>query len=184
MSGRRFAYADPPYLGCAVRYYGHRHPDAALFDRVEAHAELMHRMERDFDGWAISLHAPSLQALLAVAPAGVRVAAWVKPFSGTRPGVRMRSSWEPVIYRTSLRWIDGPQFVDHLVFDAPRSKAGVDRFEGQKPEAFSAWIADLLGHRPGDEIADLFPGSGACGRAFAKLAMRDPEQFRLVEQVA
>lgn len=28
---RRFAYADPPYLGCAERYYGDKHPDARAF---------------------------------------------------------------------------------------------------------------------------------------------------------
>ena len=35
----RFAYADPPYLGCGQRRYGALHEDAADFDSLDAHAE-------------------------------------------------------------------------------------------------------------------------------------------------
>ena len=31
---------------------------------------------------------------------------------------------------------------------------------GAKPEAFCRWVLDLLGYTEGDEIADLFPGTG------------------------
>jgi hypothetical protein len=35
-------------------------------------------------------------------------------------------------------------------------------FIGWKPPAFSYWLfADLLAARPGDELEDLYPGSGA-----------------------
>lgn len=179
MTGRRFAYADPPYLGCAVRYYSD-HPEAARYDTLEAHAELVARLEREYpDGWALSCHVPSLQAVLSVCGQGVRVAAWVKPFSGTRPYVRARFAWEPVIYRTRLEWDYGPQVVDVHSANAPRAN-GVGRpgaFIGRKPESFAAWVADLVGWRPGDVIEDLFPGSGAVTRAFAKL---QAEQFELL----
>lgn len=41
------------------------------------------------------------------------------------------------------------------------------RVIGTKPAAFAYWIFDLLGARPGDELDDLFPGSGGIGRAWA-----------------
>src|SRR4051812_6052889 len=43
----RFAYADPPYLGCAVRLYGD-HPDAAVYDTLEGHQELIWRLSDEF----------------------------------------------------------------------------------------------------------------------------------------
>lgn len=182
--GRRFAYADPPYLGCAQRYYGDKHPDAAAYDRIGTHAALITRLVHEFpDGWALSCHVPSLAIMLTLCPKDVRIAAWVKPFSGVRPGVRARFSWEPVIFRASVAWAHGPMFADHLVDDAPRNN-GVDRggFPGKKSEAFAAWIARMLGARPDDELVDLFPGSGQVSRAFKK--PRDPRSFQLelVEQ--
>lgn len=40
------------------------------------------------------------------------------------------------------------------------------RVIGAKPAAFSAWLFALLGIQPGDELVDLFPGSGGVSRAF------------------
>lgn len=180
MAGRRFAYADPPYLGCARRYCGTRHPEAAVYDTIDAHAELVRRLVAEFpDGWALSLHSPSLKAILQICPDDVRVGSWVKPFSGTRPGIRGRFAWEPVIYRAPVTWEHGPQFVDWMMANAPRATGSDELFPGRKPEAFCAWVCDLLGVRAGDEVVDLFPGSGACTRAFAKLRALDPEQFEL-----
>jgi predicted methyltransferase len=39
---------------------------------------------------------------------------------------------------------------------------------GVKPEPFAFWIFALLGVMPGDELIDLFPGSGAITAAFAR----------------
>ena len=36
----------------------------------------------------------------------------------------------------------------------------------QKPAAFANWVFQLLGARPGDELHDLFPGSGGISRAW------------------
>jgi hypothetical protein len=41
------------------------------------------------------------------------------------------------------------------------------RVTGTKPAAVCAWIFGLLGAAPGDTLDDLFPGSGAVGRAWA-----------------
>ena len=40
------------------------------------------------------------------------------------------------------------------------------RVVGAKPAAFCWWLFDLLGALPGDELVDLFPGSGGIGRAW------------------
>jgi hypothetical protein len=35
---------------------------------------------------------------------------------------------------------------------------------GAKPERFCRWVLDLLGYQPGDELEDLFPGTGVMAR--------------------
>jgi len=45
-------------------------------------------------------------------------------------------------------------------------------FPGAKPEGFCFWVFDLLGARACDEMHDLFPGSGAVGRAWEKYRAR------------
>lgn len=89
----RLAYADPPYPGLADYYEGH--PDYA--GEVD-HADLIRRLCSDFDGWALSTSAASLQLVLSLCPPDVRVASWHR---GERP-TRARgplNGWEPVIYR-------------------------------------------------------------------------------------
>ena len=70
------AIADPPYLGRAALWYGGRgrnkqgragracgrgdlaaeyHPEAAHWDDPDAHTRLVHRLERDYDGWALAV---------------------------------------------------------------------------------------------------------------------------------
>lgn len=43
---------------------------------------------------------------------------------------------------------------------------------GAKPEKVCSWILDLLNARPGDEIVDLFPGTGVMGRVATSLLQR------------
>ena len=40
---------------------------------------------------------------------------------------------------------------------------------GAKPEAFVAWLFDLLGVQGNDEVTDLFPGTGVVGRTRKRL---------------
>lgn len=100
----KFAYADPPYLGCGAKHYGAQHEDASAYDSLDAHRELIVRLRDEYpDGWALSLHSPSLEDMLilcreVVGPKRVRISPWVKPFASYKPGVNPSFSWEPVIW--------------------------------------------------------------------------------------
>lgn len=152
----RFAYADPPYPGLA-----HYYPERREVD----HAELIRRLARDYpDGWALSTSAVALAGVLSLCPIGVRVLAWVKR-------QRASSAWEPVIVfggrRRSRR--DGP--LDALVYKG-RYNAFPGALVGMKPPQFSVWIFEHLGALPGDELDDLFPGSGAVALAWRRYSSR------------
>jgi hypothetical protein len=155
----RLAYADPPYLGCAALY---DHFDAARWDDPEAHLALMRWMEHKYDGWALSASSPSLRHLLPGAPARARVAAWVKPFAAYKRNVRIAYTWEPVIFAPGRdRSADGaPVGRDHLSTPITLRRG----MTGAKPAAFCRWVLDLLGYLNGDELTDLFPGTGVMGR--------------------
>ena len=47
---------------------------------------------------------------------------------------------------------------------------------GAKPAAVCRWIFTLLGAASGDTLDDLFPGSGAVGRAWAAYTGGDPSR--------
>jgi len=176
----RFAYADPPYLGCGKSHYGEHHPDAADYDRVETHAALIARLVDEFpDGWALSCHQKSLKVMLNLCPDDSRVGAWVKPFTPYLPNVNPAYAWEPVIFRGGRQrgqaWrkergaYHAKDWVSAGIMGLSAStKITVDGkvFRGAKPDAFCWWIFDLLGMESGDDFHDLFPGSGAVGRAW------------------
>lgn len=154
----RFAYADPPYPGQSAKWYKN-HPDYA--GEVD-HAELISRLSRDYpDGWALSTNAVSLQAVLALCPAGVRLAVWNNTNSNP-PGAigGWWWSWEPVIVCGGRR--GGPPVRNVLSSGTHRQ----GRLPGGKPPVFCRWIFALLGAQPDDELDDLFPGSGAVSRAW------------------
>lgn len=159
----RFAYADPPYFGLAAKFYGDMHPDAAAYDRLETHAALIHRLCDEWpDGWAMSLHTPSLKHILPLCPDDCRVMAWVKPFASFKPGVGVAYAWEPLIVRGGRkreRW--QPTVRDWCAVNITLQRG----FCGAKPEGVVRWLLDVLNADTGDEIADLFPGSGAVARA-------------------
>lgn len=158
----RFAYADPPYLGLAEKFYGDRHPEAAAYDRIETHAALIAQLCADFDGWAMSLHTPSLRAILPLCPEDTRVGAWVKPFASFKPGVNPAYAWEPILFRA----IEGRDRSEMTVRDWVSCPITLRRgLVGAKPEAVCFWLFELLGMKQDDDLADLFPGSGAVTRA-------------------
>lgn len=154
---RRFAFADPPYLGQARKHYG---PEA----REVNHPLLIEHLET-FDGWALSLSSPSLKVILPMCPDDVRVAAWVKPFASFKKGVDPAYAWEPVIYRTCRKWSADQLTVRDWCAANITLQRGVS---GAKPETLCVWLFKLLGMTPADEFTDLFPGSGAVGRAWEK----------------
>ena len=161
----RLAYADPPYPGLSRRYYAD-HPDYA--GEVD-HAELVSRLQA-FDGWALSTSAAALPAVLAVCPPGVRVASWHRGVRPTRSG-RPLNGWEPVIYSGGRALLDpdagAPRRVDTLVHHSRPRLTDPARVIGAKPAVFCRWVFDLLGALPGDELHDIFPGSGGIARAWA-----------------
>ncbi len=168
----RLAYADPPYPGMARRYY-QGHPDYA--GEVD-HADLIRRLST-FDGWALSTSAAALPTVLPLCPPGVRVAAW---FRGERPTRSFRPlvGWEPVIFWGGRAYMStiGQRRVDALVHVARARTTDPRRVIGSKPAAFCFWLFDLLGALPGDELADLFPGSGGIGRAWTVYTSSGSEQ--------
>jgi hypothetical protein len=150
----RFAYADPPYIGQAKRHYA-RDPQCAEVD----HGELINRLLLNYpDGWALSLSSPSIKQILALCPDGVRVAAWVKPFCAFKVNVNPAYAWEPVIWSGGRPRRDRSEdTVRDWLAESITLKKGLT---GAKPKAFCYWIFDLLNVRPGDELDDLFPGTG------------------------
>jgi hypothetical protein len=159
----RVAYADPPYVGCA-----HRYPENEEVD----HAALIARLSDDFpDGWALSCHSPSLRLLLPLCPEDVRVLAWCKPFVPMKPNVPVVYAWEPVIVRGGRKRTRQQLSVFDLI--ACHSTKGF-KVLGQKPDAFCFWLFEVLNLQPGDELVDLYPGSGAVTRAWQRWQHRLP----------
>lgn len=161
----RFAYADPPYLGMG-KMYASRHPEAMAWDDPEMHRALINRLGDEYsDGWAMSLHTPSLRTILPMCPPDVRVGSWVKPFASFKPGVRVAYAWEPIIFRGGRRGGRHNDTVRDWVAANITMRRG---FPGAKPREFCRWVFEVLGAEPGDTLDDLFPGSGAVGVAWAE----------------
>jgi hypothetical protein len=167
----RFAYADPPYLGCC-KLYDHYHPDGLCWDDIETHRLLLERLCDEYpDGWALSLTSTSLKALLPFVPDEHRVSAWAKPFAAFKRNVRVAYTWEPVIFSGGrLSSKDGATPTrDHLDEPAALCESITMRkgFTGAKPKRFCNWVIDMLGWKVGDAIDDLYPGTGILGRVVA-----------------
>lgn len=178
----RFAYADPPYLNYGKRHYGY-----GEWDQLERHQELVEQLVAEFpDGWALSASSSSLRLILPLCPENVRVASWVKPFHVYKRNVRPAYAWEPVIFwrgrnppiahhpppllggkaTTPKDFCGRPPVLDAVAVNIALQKGLV----GAKPEAFCRWVLDLLNFHPGDELVDLFPGTGVMGLVAARVA--------------
>lgn len=160
----RFAYADPPYLGCGAKHYAAHHPAAADWDDPETHRALVLRLcEGGFDGWAMSLHSPSLRVILPMCPDECRVMAWVKPFAVFKANVTVAYAWEPVIVQGGRPRPRTMPTVRDWVSACITLQKGCP---GAKPEDFCMWLFDVLNMERDDEFVDLFPGSGMVSRAW------------------
>ncbi|MGH3191607.1 MAG: hypothetical protein ACRDOU_26765 [Streptosporangiaceae bacterium] len=82
-------------------------------------------------------------------------------------------AWEAVIYHGG-RQLAGRRRADSIVYGVAPVTTLPGRVIGAKPAAVCRWIFDLLGAGSQDTLDDLFPGSGAVGRAWAALA--DPSR--------
>ena len=167
----RFAYADPPYLGCGRLYAAH-HQGALQWDDPKTHRGLIARLCADYpDGWAMSLSSPSLRILLPMCPDDCRVGPWVKPFAVFKPNVNPAYAWEPVIFRGGRPFTRENATVRDWVSANITMKRGLT---GAKPREFCRWVFSLLNARPGDTLDDVFPGTGAVGAAWEEYVGGQP----------
>jgi len=152
-----FAYADPPYPGMA-----HRYPENTEVD----HAQLITELVDGFpDGWALSTSSVALQQILALCPVDVRIMAWVKPFCSFKPNVNPAYAWEPVIVRGGRKRTREQITVRDWVSAVITLRKGL---VGAKPEGFCQWLFDVLNVEDGDELVDLYPGTGIVTTMFER----------------
>ena len=77
----------------------------------------------------------------------------------------------PVLWRGGRKRPLGDGWLRDWVSTNPTrlsTQPGPRKVAGAKPEAFCFWLFQLLNIKPGDDLVDLFPGSGAVGRAWQK----------------
>lgn len=167
----RFAYADPPYLGCCSKY-GHDHGDPfgrrtfrGCWDDAGTHARFIAVMATEFpDGWALSMSSPSMATLLPMLPRH-QVGAWVKSFASFKPNVNPGYCWEPVAFVGGRKLGRDIETVRDFIVEPITLKTGLT---GAKPPNVCRWIARMLGYQPGDELVDIFPGTGVMSRVLAQ----------------
>jgi hypothetical protein len=157
----KFAYADPPYLGCGALYAKH-HPEALIWDDPETHRALIARLCDEYpDGWAMSASSPSMATLGPMLPTGHRVCPWIKPFCIFKPNVGVAYAYEPVIlFGGRKRTRQQPTVRDWFSCEITLRKG----LTGAKPPPVVHWILDLLNVQKGDQVDDLFPGTGVVGK--------------------
>jgi hypothetical protein len=155
----KFAYADPPYPGLAAKYYKDQPTYAGEVD----HVALIASLKYSYDGWALSTSVRGLREVLPLCPPDARVCAWVKPIGVSSLTYGLHNTWEPLIVVGGRRLRPGRR--DWL--RAMPARGGGD-LPGRKPISFCAWLFECLGMLPGDELVDLFPGTGVVGRAWAE----------------
>jgi hypothetical protein len=162
----RLGYADPPYFGCGALYAAH-HVDALDWDNPATHARLVERLQGEFDGWVLHASAtPQSQALYAplMLATGARHCAWVKGFAAFKRNVPVGYAWEPVFIKAARKPVVSKRLVMRdWIQESITLKRGLT---GAKPEAVCHWAFEIAAARPEDDLVDLFPGSGAVGRAW------------------
>lgn len=170
----RCAYADPPYLGCGALYAKHH---GAALDANDPlwHRVLINRLSEEYpDGWALSASSPSLRTILPMCPDDVRVCAWVKPFAIFKPNVNPAYAWEPIIWRGGRKGDRTRATVRDWVSANITLRRGLT---GAKPREVCRHIFALLGLEAGDELIDLFPGTGAVQVAWNEWICAQPSQM-------
>lgn len=158
----RFAYADPPYPGRAAKYYA---GEASYAGEVDHHALVASLDTSGYDGWALSTAVDCLRWLLPLCPAKARVCAWVKPIGVSGQTFGLHNTWEALIVVGGRRRRGGIR--DWLRAHPARNGGALP---GRKPLAYCAWLFDCLGMVAGDELADLFPGTGVVTRAWREVS--------------
>lgn len=163
----RFALADPPYPGKAWKY-----KDQPSFAGEVDHFALLsalegRRISGAIQGWALATLCSLrvLRRLMSHLPEHAELHPWIKPIgvSSKTYGAHQTCELLLVVPGRRLR----PGFRNGLVAQPAR---GGGTLVGRKPIAWCAWAFRHLGALPGDELEDLFPGSGAVSRAWAEVS--------------
>lgn len=152
----RLAYADPPYPGLSRRYYGNHADFAGEVD----HAKLIEQLA-DYDGWALSTSARALQDVLALCPAGSRVAVWNRGERPTRSAGPL-NAWEPVIYFGGRRDASRSTAAGEKVSLAPGGRVAQYSSDASphaaatdaEPSRGPSRRVDVLTYRPGARTTD------------------------------
>lgn len=170
MPEMRFAYADPPYPKKARKHYA---KEAAADGREAGEVDfpaLITRLVSEYpDGWALSCNSTNLRDLLPLCPPETRVMPWIKRFAKIKPGVNPTFAWEPVLVCGGRKHPKGSPFIRDWVDAVPVMTSATvigPKVVGQKPDGFLWWLFRVLNAQAGDTMDDLFPGSGAVGRAW------------------
>lgn len=161
----RFGYADPPYPGKSGYY-----PERSEIDHAALVAQLVH----DFpDGWALSTSGEALLGVWNVCPVGTRLAVWVKAPRRGRSARPLQAFEALLVYGGRPLPIADVQTVEDALVYRGRFNAFPGALIGMKPPQFAVWMFQQLGARPGDDLCDLFPGSGAVSLAWRRWSTSD-----------
>jgi hypothetical protein len=172
----RFAYADPPYPGMSWRWY----KGEGSYKGEVHHGRLIRDLIRDYpDGWALSTSEEALREILPLCPRGAHLCPWVKPIGVSPQTLGLHTTWEALIVVGGRQEAPG---VRDWLRAMPARRGGT--LPGRKPLAFCAFLFDALGMRIGDELVDLFPGTGMIGRAWDELSRRPPATRRAQSALA
>lgn len=168
----RFAYADPPYLSCCGLYGHHHGDDDRCWDDPETHRALIERLQTAFpDGWgAVGLqsftgyhlaHVPTRSQNSRLGEAVLRVQTRCQTGLCLGAG-HLRRGPQPIQgYRHAPPEKGGKQTTPKdFLAESITLKKGLT---GAKPAAFCRWVLDLLNVQAGDELIDLYPGTGIMG---------------------
>jgi len=164
----RIGYADPPYPGQAKRHYEH-HED---YDGEVDHAELIRRLNSEYDGWVLHTSSPALRTIAPLIPDDARILAWVKPFAAFKRNVPVGYAWEPIIVKPARKPVVSGRITplrDFMETEVVRCSIAMKKgLTGAKPEPVCFWVFEALGLRPEDVLHDMFPGTGAVAKAWDK----------------
>ena len=157
----RFAYADPPYYTMGKKMYGSLHSEAAIWDEKATHIELIDRLLDEYpDGWAMSCNPANLHWLLANRE-NIRICAWAKTFHQIR-GTTNQFAWEALLLYGGRKDNNRKPMVRDWLSCPIAMRKGL---QGAKPDAFNNWVLDLLNYKDGDQLDDLFTGTGSMSLA-------------------
>ena len=104
--------------------------------------------------------------MLRLCPPGTRTCVWVRGVRKT-PSRRALCAWEPLlVFGGRPRRVAVAEDLCDVLAWGGRQRSPPGAIVGMKSAPFCEWMFRLLGARACDDFVDLFPGSGAVGRAW------------------